>query len=845
VRLRRSVDGVGPVVVVAVAAVVLFLPVSASANAPFVVTTTSDSGPGSLRQAILDANVSGPGHTIVFHIPATTGSGFNGLWFTIAPLSPLPALTSGGTTIDGSTQSAFTGDTNSAGPEIQLNGALAGPAIGLLTVSSGNRVNSLVVNGFQTGAPGTGIGVQFRGSGNAITGSYLGVDPTGTTAVPNEQAGVSVGFDAGANQIGGTTPEARNVISGNGDYGVIVLPGDDNTVVKGNYIGTNANGTTSIPNGFDGAGGDAGIHLQSSATSIVGNLISGNAASGIGIFNNFTSGTSIRANLIGTDAAGTAAIPNARNGIDIGGTNTVIGGTTVADRNVISGNLHFGINLDGSTNTVVQGNYIGTNAAGTARLGNGSDGIRVQDGASGITIGGSHAGSGNVVSGNGTLFVPSPSSPSGSGVGLVGVSGISVEGNLIGTDSGGTYAIPNADNGVALYENVTNTVIGGTTVAARNVVSGNGGGVYVSDGCSGDVIAGNYIGTNAAGTAALGNVTTGIGLDGTASNTVVGGTDPGSGNVISANRVGIDLLGGRSHMPVGTIIQGNLIGTDATGTYALGNAAAGIGFDRTAPNTVVGGAAPGAGNVISGNGLGIAGAAGTIVQGNDIGTNRAGVAVPNAGDGISLQGGGNRIEANTIADNGSDGVDIFSATGDTITGDTITRNSIFSNANLGIDLNGDGVTLNNCCGHLGPNDYENFPVLASALGSADQLVVTGTIDTPNPQTITVELFANPVPTPGGDPFGYGQGAIFLGTTTPAPNGSFTVTLPSVAPGTVISATATDAAGDTSEFAKDIVTLPASADQCKKGGWQAYGVFKSQGDCVSFVATGGKNSPTGG
>ncbi len=185
-----------------------------------------------------------------------------------------------------------------------------------------------------------------------------------------------------------------------------------------------------------------------------------------------------------------------------GATNTVIGGTTPEARNVISGNSWYGIELLLTTGAVIEGNCIGTNATGTAALGNFTDGVRVGL-ASDVTIGGTAPGAGNVISGNGTghLCCGAPS-PSGAGVGLTGVSATVVEGNLIGTDASGTYAIPNTGTGVNFFDNVTSTVIGGTTPAARNVISGNG-----SDGLgvggAGDVILGNYIGTNAAGTAAV------------------------------------------------------------------------------------------------------------------------------------------------------------------------------------------------------------------------------------------------------------------------------------------------------------------------------------------------------
>jgi hypothetical protein len=101
----------------------------------------------------------------------------------------------------------------------------------------------------------------------------------------------------------------------------------------------------------------------------------------------------------------------------------------------------------------------------------------------------------------------------------------------------------------------------------------------------------------------------------------------------------------------------------------------------------------------------------------------------------------------------------------------------------------------------------NFPVLTSALAARGQLVVKGTIDTPNPRAVTIEFFGNAVPTPGGDPSGHGEGAVFLGTVRPNAQGAFTAALPPVPAGTLITATATDAAGNTSEFAANVAATP--------------------------------------
>jgi hypothetical protein len=666
---------------------------------PNVVVNTNDSGPGSLRAAIEFVNTNPGPDTISFAIPMTD-PGFNGRWFTIQPLSLLPALTDDGTTIDGSTQTLLTGNTNSAGPEIFVDGrSQVGQGSGVWIRSSSNVVVGLTVSGF----PGQQIAIGFCQS----------------TDCPLPQ-------------------------------------GSDGNVVRGNYVGTDPTGALAIQNA------------------------------------------------------------NAGNGLEVmyGATNTVIGGTTAAARNVISGNGFYGIELLLTTGAVIEGNYIGTNAAANAPLGNFTDGVRVGL-TSTVTIGGTAPGAGNVISGNGTGH--NCCGVSGAGVGLTGgssgsssASTLLIEGNLIGTDASGAYAIPNSQDGVTFFGHngaFANTVIGGTTAAARNVISGNAGaGIGVSQGPTGSTpirILGNYIGTNLAGTAAVPNQ--GAGIENGATDTLIGGVAAGTGNLISGNAGwGLNITAS------GAIVQGNLVGTDAAGTSAVGNGGPGIRVAGTTA-TQIGGTTAAARNVVSGNAAsGIAiidGSSGTDLSGNYIGIDKTGAgAVPNAYNGISIRGGANQNTiggagaGNVIAHNGSAGVAVYDGASN-----AIRRNSIFSNGGLGIDLGGDGVTLNNCCGHAGPNSFQNFPVLKNANTDpvTNKVVVVGSIDTPNPTTVTIEFFANAVPTPGADPSGYGEGATFLGTVTPKANGKFTAMLPLVPAGTVISATATDALGNTSEFAADI------------------------------------------
>lgn len=215
--------------------------------ANFTVTNTLDSGSGSLRQAILDANANGATpHAIVFNIPVTD-PGFSGTVFTIKPLTPLPDVR-GGITIDGATQTAFSGDTNVFGPEVVLNGSMLAGGSGILISGDNGGVKNMVVNGF----PGSGLALSrlpfdSTPSGNQLLNNYIGTDPTGTFAVPNG-GGISIG---GFGTPGAEARDNRlenNLISGNTSaaFGSCDIKG---TRIINNKIGTNRTGTAAIPNG--------------------------------------------------------------------------------------------------------------------------------------------------------------------------------------------------------------------------------------------------------------------------------------------------------------------------------------------------------------------------------------------------------------------------------------------------------------------------------------------------------------------------------------------------------------------------------------------------------------------
>jgi CSLREA domain-containing protein len=396
-----------------------------------------------------------------------------------------------------------------------------------------------------------------------------------------------------------------------------------------------------------------------------------------------------------------------------------------------------------------------------------------------------------------------------------------IEDNYIGTDLTGTVALGNGEGGIFVIGRTGAQYNGGNTIA-RNVISGNG---FVGPGTNGivlsnerNIVQGNYIGTDASGTAALGNARWGIRMvGGETKDNIIGGTAPGQGNVISANGGdGIVIHGAPPTELTGNVIQGNYIGTNASGTAALGNRETGI--ENCGNSTTIGGTAPGARNVISGNGwqgiyLGCR-SAGSVVHGNLIGTAADGttalgngLAAPgNSNSGIETYAGATTIggtttgAANTIAYNTGAGVFITGPSGGVFaipfTRNRVLSNSIFSNGGLGIDLHVRGVRPNDPGdADQGPNEGQNYPVLTSASGNT----IAGTVNSLANISFRLEFFANREP----DPSGHGEGERFLGSTSVTTDGtgnaSFSFVSPSSFGGEWVSATATDPANNTSEF----------------------------------------------
>jgi CSLREA domain-containing protein len=387
-----------------------------------------------------------------------------------------------------------------------------------------------------------------------------------------------------------------------------------------------------------------------------------------------------------------------------------------------------------------------------------------------------------------------------------------VAGNFLGTDTTGNVFQGTTGTPIQIRGNAN--VIGGTTPADRNVIVGgsgsNAGTILITSASGGNFIRGNYIGLSADGTTALqpSQPTDAIEILNTPNNTI-GGTTAGARNVIIGTQHGIRLGGGGG--TTNETIQGNYIGTNATGTAALGGQ--GITTDNGPANITIGGGAAGAGNLISGGSTAIFlgdGASAFTIRGNKIGTDASGThAIPNTGDGIEVQvpgtgstiGGINPGEGNTIAFNCGRGVRIASF--QTITQWATLGNSIHSNGSLGISLGSESPTVNDIGdGDVGANNQQNYPVITSAPISNGMVSISATLNSTADTQFRIEFFSGD----RCDGSGFGEGRTFIGAidtnTNASGNASLSPPAFAVAPGaTIFTATATDPSGNTSEFSQ--------------------------------------------
>ncbi|MES2353945.1 MAG: DUF4347 domain-containing protein [Pseudomonadota bacterium] len=657
---------------------------------------------------------------------------------------------------------------------IQINGSngntILGNFIGLNAAGTNGIANQTNGISIDNGSTGNTIGGTAAGSKNVISGNteygididtadsnsvlgnYIGLNVLGTIALGNGFSGIRIG-GANNNVIGGTTSSARNVISGNTEFGVVIELSSTGNAVEGNYIGLAASGITSLANGFSGIDLETSANNNTIGGSVAGagNVISGNTQLGVRI--DGVSGTSVLGNYIGLTAAGTVALGNGLSGIGMfnAATNNVIGGTTAAERNIISGNGEFGAFISASDSNTIQGNYIGTNAAGNAAITNMLSGVDIDTGADNNVIGGTAVGAGNVISGNTEAGISIDSSDSNSvqgnyigvnaaGTGIIANGGDGIEifgggtnnviggaatndrniisgnvfdgvhifastsntviGNYIGLDASGAVQLANQGHGVILENGADNNTIGGSAAAERNVISGNAvDGVHL-DASTNNTVIGNYVGLNAAGTAVVSNGGHGVFFIAGADNNTIGGSAAGEGNVISGNA----LDGIHSSTSADNSFLGNYIGLNAAGTAALGNGTDGIGLEDSADNNTIGGTAAGARNVIAGNGFNgiyINASVGNTVIGNYVGLDAAGTgALNNARDGIFLENAANNNtiggtvtgSTNVISGNTNSGIHIDGSTGNSIIGNFVGVNAA---GNAALSNGDDGIFIEN------------------------------------------------------------------------------------------------------------------------------------------------------
>jgi hypothetical protein len=571
----------------------------------FRVTDTADSGTGSFRQAILDANANPGPDFITFNLP---GAGLK----TITPLSPLPAITDP-VIIDGLTQLGYTGS-----PLIQLDGSQAGAgANGLFITSGGSTVEGLDIHSFS----GAGIALE-TGGGNVLQRDFIGTDPSGTVAQGNGE-GVLLVASAG-NSIGGPSLKQPTLVSGNATVGVLISAGSTgNTVTSATSIGVNISNTAALPNewGIEVLNSSANT-LDAEATAgntIDGALISGNSTRNQidGTFGDFeadipnptgvlitTPGNTVGANFIsntnyGLEILGSGATGNLVSGGEYDGNydglyidnapNTTVKGDATLYGNSNAGLVIFG---SGASGTVVQGSFFGT-FDGEILPGTQAIGVLI-NGAPDTTIGGTAAGQGNVIANNTRYGVV---------IENAGATGNVLEGNLIGNNvvNQVSSAIPNG-TGVQIL-NASGNTIGGTAAGAANAISGNtvDGVLLDGPGATGNLIEGNFIGTNALRTQFLGN-RLGIDIQGAAGNTV-GDTAAGAGNVIAGNGYGVRVTDG-----AGDAILSNTMYHNAVAGIAL----VGTGNDAQAAPVLTSASVSGGQTVITGTLTGVANTAYTL-----------------------------------------------------------------------------------------------------------------------------------------------------------------------------------------------------------------------------------------
>lgn len=792
----------------------------------------------SLRAAIQTANAKEGPDEIKFNIP---GGGVQ----TISPATNLPAITEQ-VTIDGTSQPGY----SNAAPMIELAGSLVsdiGRGLVLGPGSDASTVKALTINRFGSAI---GVGVEFRSNNNVLEGCYIGLSSDGLSAFGNgatlsQQIGVSI--SGSGNRIGGMRVDRpSNYIAGNGITQIeITSASATGNTILGNDIGALVNGDI-IPESVSAYG----VKIDAGAS---GNTVGGTT------MNDINDITGILAGVLVTGVSNTTITKNLIQfcGVGVwvaGASNTTIGGDTSAGiRNVFDRNLE-GIRiqrLEGksvSGSTKVFGNLfkfvaldttpvepvVGINVvdAQDTLIGNGQQAttnffcdcentaIGVQKEAVRTVIDLNYIGFDNLggscsnyegirLAGDGTSVRRNIISNNEIGVAVNRIEPVdpaptdnTIADNRIGLGINGTGFSPN--NTGILIEGEENTLTG-------NLVSGNSiAGIDVRG--DRNTISQNRVGTNATGNAAIANLA-GIIVSGSGNSIL--------GNTVSGNTVGITISPFQDDtIPTGNKIKGNFIGTNSTGNSPVPNTLDGI-LISNSRTTLIGGLGPDIPtdrNIISGNGRhGIAlsdGATQNRISGNYIGVATDGTtSLGNIGNGIRVGdsvsnttiGGPEENSGNTIGYNGVNGIALANDAGNN---NLIDPNRIFGNVLAGIDIGENGFTLNDPTdADSGPNNLQNYPTFTLAIVGGDLIVIYQVDSAPQHSTygtngIYVEFFEADATGAGRDFLGFDH---FLlsdynnGTPGTREKNLGNAAALGVTSGDRITATATDAEGNSSEF----------------------------------------------
>ena len=522
----------------------------------------------------------------------------------------------------------------------------ASPTVGGTTAFERNYIS---------GNTESGLFIQSSAS-PTVLGNFVGVNVTGTLNLGNGQQGMSFLALNGA-IIGNGTLAGMNIVSGNGFNGII-LNATTNAVVRGNIVGSDITGLVDLGNGQSGIliTNVSSDPLIGGAVAGQGNLISGNAQTGLNIDNSLR--PIIKGNTIGMASDGTTILTNGGAGIALftACNNAVIGGATLAEKNLVSGNTQIGINVDGSLSPTIYGNYIGTDITGLLDRGNLENGININNGSTNAIIGSATAGTGNLISGNNQK-----------GIGILNSNFASVKGNIIGLGIDGTTALGNIDGGIT-NENSSTPIIGGTTLAERNLISSNGGcGILINNSINA-LIKANYIGVDVTGLLARGNGQAGAWLFANSNGAVIGGPSLIEGNIMSNNAWAGILINTCNDV----VIKSCIIGLGSDRSTPFPNLQNGITFTVNSLRLIIGGVLVTERNYVSsnnGNGISLAdGCNDATIVNNYVGVDGTGLlARPNIGNGIS-------IDLSNRA---------------TVGGVTVTSRNIFSSNR------GNGILLNN------------------------------------------------------------------------------------------------------------------------------------------------------